>query len=78
MPIYTYKCQECGETFDFLIIKKTEEPRCPKCGAIKLEKQLTAPAGIRMGNSNQGGTTCCGRTEPCDTPPCSSDGTCKR
>jgi len=78
MPIYTYKCQECGETFEFLMMKNSEEPRCPKCGGIKVEKQFTAPASIRRGNSNQEGITCCGRTERCDSPPCSSDGICKR
>jgi len=78
MPIYTYKCQKCGETFDFLIMKKSEEPTCPKCGAVKVEKQLTAPASIRMGNSSQKGTTCCGRSARCDLPPCSSGGICER
>jgi hypothetical protein len=31
-----------------------------------------------MGSSNPKGTTCCGMDERCDTPPCSSDGICKR
>jgi len=77
MPIYSYKCHECGETFDILIIKNSEEPKCPKCGCTKVEKQLTAPANIKMGSLNQKGLTCCGRTERCDTPPC-SNGSCKR
>jgi len=77
MPIYTYKCQECSEVFDFLFIKTTEESKCPKCGSAKVEKQLTAPAIIRMRDFSQKNTACCGRTERCDSPPCSSDGICK-
>jgi len=42
MPIYSYKCEKCGETFDFLQRfsdpKKTE---CPKCKENTLHKMLT-------------------------------------
>jgi len=27
---------------------------------------------------SQDGLTCCGRTERCEKPPCSDDGSCKR
>ncbi|MGB9722211.1 MAG: FmdB family zinc ribbon protein [bacterium] len=78
MPIYTYKCINCGKVFDFLFLKSSEEPKCPQCGSKNLEKQVTAPASVRIRGSQSSGTTCCGGTERCDTPPCSSDGTCKR
>jgi putative FmdB family regulatory protein len=42
MPIYTYKCKDCGEIFDFLIIGKNEKPKCIKCKSEKLEKQVVA------------------------------------
>jgi len=80
MPVYSFRCKECGEIFDFLYVRSSEKPECPKCGSKNLEKQLTAPAGIKIGNSAsyQKGTTCCGRTERCDSPPCSAGGVCKR
>ncbi len=78
MPIYTYKCKDCGVVFDFLMLKKSEKPKCEKCGITQLEQQLTAPSAVIMGNSSPKGTTCCGGTERCDTPPCSNGGVCKR
>lgn len=78
MPIYTYKCNDCAAVFDFLMIKQSEKPRCEKCGSRNLEKQLSSLGAVIMGGSNPKGTTCCGRTERCDTPPCSEDGTCRR
>ncbi|MGB9722255.1 MAG: FmdB family zinc ribbon protein [bacterium] len=78
MPIYTYKCNNCGKVFDFLLLKSSEKPECPQCGSKNLEKQVTAPGSVRVGSSQSSGTTCCGRTERCDTPPCSYDGICKR
>ena len=78
MPIYVYKCKDCGAVFDFLMIKRSEKPRCEKCGSRNLEKQLSSPGAVIMRASNPKGTTCCGRTERCDTPPCSEDGACRR
>jgi putative FmdB family regulatory protein len=78
MPIYTYKCRDCGTVFDFLMIKQSEKPQCEKCGSENLEKQLSAPGAVIMGTSHPKGTTCCGRNERCDTPPCTDDGICKR
>jgi hypothetical protein len=31
-----------------------------------------------MKEHNPPGSTCCGRSERCDTPPCSNDGKCQR
>ena len=57
MPIYTYKCKDCGEIFDFLMITKTEKPKCEKCGSEKLEKQITV-FGVRGNSSSTGGPNC--------------------
>jgi putative FmdB family regulatory protein len=35
MPTYTYRCEQCGETFEqseSVTTHLTEKPRCPKCG----------------------------------------------
>lgn len=46
MPIYTYRCENCGEQFE-LRQSFSEEPLtvCPKCNQSQLRKVIT-PAGI--------------------------------
>jgi putative FmdB family regulatory protein len=78
MPLYDYKCEECGTVSEFFVRGSEGSLTCPQCGAKRLVKQLSVPASIKMGNSNKGGTTCCGREERCDTPPCSETGSCTR
>lgn len=31
MPIYEYKCDECGHVFEEIIFHETEKIECPKC-----------------------------------------------
>lgn len=51
MPIYAYKCDACGHTFDALQ-KVSDAPltECPHCGQPALNKQLTA-AGFQLKGS---------------------------
>lgn len=45
MPIYEYKCEDCGAEIE--VLQKASEPpkkKCPKCGASKLKKKLSVPA----------------------------------
>lgn len=45
MPIYAYRCDECGHELDAL--QKISDPpltNCPACGAAALKKQITAAA----------------------------------
>lgn len=80
MPIYEYRCEDCGKVSEILQRgPKQEEPLvCPNCGSSRMRKLMSSPASIIMGNSSPKGTTCCGREERCDTPLCSTDGTCRR
>ncbi|HYI85499.1 MAG TPA: zinc ribbon domain-containing protein [Burkholderiales bacterium] len=51
MPIYEYRCGECGEELDAL--QKVSEPpltECPACGKPALQKQLSA-AGFHLKGS---------------------------
>jgi len=78
MPIYEYKCLECGRISEiFLHSLNSQNIRCPACGSYKLDKLLSASYTLKSGASMPG-TTCCGRTERCETPPCSSNDTCRR
>jgi len=40
MPIYEYRCQECGEKFEKLIRSSTDQTElcCPGCGCKQAEK----------------------------------------
>jgi putative FmdB family regulatory protein len=48
MPIYAYRCEDCGHAQDFL--QKMSDPLiavCPNCGSGNFKKQLTA-AGFQL------------------------------
>jgi putative FmdB family regulatory protein len=51
MPIYEYRCAECGQ--DHEVLQKVSEPPltvCPACGKPALQKQLSA-AGFQLKGS---------------------------
>lgn len=53
MPIYEYRCPECGEQFSRLRpMRELEEPaRCPRCGNEQARRVLSVvAAGPRSGN----------------------------
>lgn len=43
MPIYDYRCSDCGNTFEALVKKETV-PVCPQCKSAHLEKLLSIPS----------------------------------
>ncbi|MGV7207972.1 FmdB family zinc ribbon protein [Oxalobacteraceae bacterium A2-2] len=48
MPIYAYRCEECGFAKD--VLQKISDPQltvCPSCGKSSFKKQLTA-AGFQL------------------------------
>jgi putative FmdB family regulatory protein len=48
MPIYAYRCEECGFAKD--VLQKISDPQltdCPSCGKSAFKKQLTA-AGFQL------------------------------
>jgi putative FmdB family regulatory protein len=77
MPIYEYRCQDCGESFEILVRGRTEIA-CPYCGSALLSKLLSVPYLSSGRTARRAGQTCCGREERCSAPPCSDGGTCRR
>ena len=50
MPIYEYKCEECGHTIELLQNTVDEKRKdCPKCGA-RMKRLLGVPALIFKGS----------------------------
>jgi len=45
MPIYEFKCQDCGGQFE-KIAKIEESPDCPECGSSEVEKLVTFSATV--------------------------------
>lgn len=86
MPTYEYVCEQCGYKFEKLQ-EMSAEPikQCPQCGGTtrrligKVGLMFKGPGFYATDYRNaSSGVTCCGRTERCETPPCSDDGACKR
>jgi putative FmdB family regulatory protein len=77
MPIYDYKCRQCGEVSEvFLRTQEAKVGQCPNCGSESLERLVSAFSVL--GGRIDEGSTCCGRDTPCDIPPCSTDDVCRR
>lgn len=72
MPIYDYRCSDCGSTFD--VYHKTREVAedivCPSCRSTKHMRLMSVPASAVMGSggssssspasSCESGGGCCG------------------
>jgi putative FmdB family regulatory protein len=80
MPIYEYKCLDCGEVSEVLVGmgSSNETATCKNCGSGRMERILSASFISVKGGMSRGGKTCCGRDERCDTPPCSTGDVCRR
>ena len=65
MPIYEYRCQECGATFDKLVrsMNGEHEVECPKCGSKRCQKAFslfgTTSSGARASGAGAGASASC-------------------
>ena len=42
MPIYEYKCSDCGEKFEKIVsFQSTREIKCPECSCDKVKKLIS-------------------------------------
>lgn len=54
MPLYEYRCPECGHRFEILqrMGEGAEGLTCPRCGAAKVEKQFSTFASTTVGGGS--------------------------
>lgn len=64
MPLYEYRCPECGHRFEILqrMGEGAEGLACPHCGAGQVEKQFSTFAATTGGGAQAagGGNAGCG------------------
>ena len=79
MPIYDYKCQDCGEISEIFLqgVDNAKSIACPVCGSEMMEKLFSASYLLQT-ETRAPGKTCCGKAERCETPPCSTGDICSR
>ena len=77
MPIYDFRCRECGNVSEVLLRDADKRVRCTNCGSENMERLISASHVVKT-DVPAPGNTCCGRTERCDTPPCSTGDVCSR
>ena len=53
MPLYEYKCKDCGCEFEALVLG-AEDPVCPSCKSEKLEKVFSAFSMSQGGTGSRG------------------------
>lgn len=73
MPLYEYRCEDCGAISEYLVHhRSSEQIVCKTCGSGRIQKVLSSTAVLSTMPRRAPGKTCCGRDERCETPPCSS------
>ena len=63
MPVYEYRCDECGEQFEMFLRSAMQKaaPTCPKCGSSKVEKAISL-FGVGGSGSGKASAAACGPT----------------
>lgn len=74
MPIYEYKCSDCGHRFERLARNSEDHPdACPECRAAAPVKQFSTFA---PGAGKSGADRACPAQSECPTGACCSTGKC--
>jgi len=53
MPLFEYRCETCSHVVEILV-RNGEQPACPECGEVHLQKLFSEPAAAVMGASAAG------------------------
>ena len=71
MPIYEYKCEDCGSQFEKLVRRAADVDalECPSCGKNHLKQELsTFAAQVSNGGGKSSDLPMCPSGGPCRTP----------
>ncbi|MEJ5165552.1 MAG: FmdB family zinc ribbon protein [Thermoanaerobaculia bacterium] len=71
MPVYDFKCKDCGEKFEFLTFSINEKAYCIKCKSENLEK-LPSRFGFSSGGSFVSSSSAGDSCSCCSSSNCSS------
>jgi putative FmdB family regulatory protein len=71
MPIYEYRCEDCGTKFEKLVRRASDAPVCPSCGQQHLQQELSTFAA----RATNGGSKPAGMPS-CPNGGCSNPGMC--
>ena len=76
MPIYEYRCEECGKVFEEIVSGHDPDVLpCPTCSSNKTEKLMSRIGGIGMGKAS--GDFACSSGAPCPgAASCGAGGCC--
>jgi len=66
MPIFEYRCEDCSQEFEILLLNRGEKVRCPHCHSDRLHKLMSAHA---VGGEEE---TICGDVPVCGEGACPS------
>ncbi|MEA4863426.1 MAG: zinc ribbon domain-containing protein [Victivallaceae bacterium] len=70
MPIFDYKCRDCGAEFEQIVRSGNDTVECPGCGGSAVDRQFS---GFAVGRAS------CGHEESCaQSHVCCSDHCCHR
>jgi len=74
MPLYEYKCKECGDIFEQLVnrTESDETPKCTACGSKETERVPFSRFAVAVASSRPAGVMeeCahCKEGDGCDNP----------
>lgn len=71
MPIYDYRCDDCGSTYDiFHKVREVEEDVvCPSCNSAKHTRLISAPSFSMQGSASKS-------VSDAPAPSCCAGGAC--
>ena len=79
MPIYEYRCNNCGELQEVLhkSRKNIESIKCSNCGDEDVTR-LFSTVNVSVGRMESNELLCCGREEKCSAPRCAVRDICRQ
>ncbi len=42
MPVYEFRCQDCGADFTVRVARMGDTAPCPKCGSLKVGRRMSS------------------------------------